>query len=52
MTTPVAATKPQVPAEISRSWLLVSARDEERFDSARASRSDQVILDLEDGEDP
>lgn len=52
MTTPVAATKPQVPAEISRSWLLVSARDEERFDSARASRSDQVILDLEDGVDP
>lgn len=52
MTTPTAAPKQQVPAEISRSWLLVSARDEDRFDAARASRSDQLIIDLEDGVDP
>ncbi|MGO1545289.1 MAG: HpcH/HpaI aldolase/citrate lyase family protein [Gulosibacter sp.] len=52
MTSPTAAAKQQVPAEISRSWLLLSAREEERFDKARASRSDQLILDLEDGVDP
>lgn len=52
MTSPTAATKPPVPAEISRSWLLLSARAEDRFDAARASRSDQLILDLEDGVDP
>ncbi|MDF0531489.1 aldolase/citrate lyase family protein [Tsukamurella sp. 8F] len=40
-----------VPAEISRSWLLVSARDRDAFDPAVASRADQVILDLEDGVD-
>ncbi|MFT4136946.1 HpcH/HpaI aldolase/citrate lyase family protein [Microbacterium sp.] len=41
-----------VPAEISRSWLLVSAHDEDRFDLAARSHADQVILDLEDGVDP
>ncbi|MDJ1370889.1 HpcH/HpaI aldolase/citrate lyase family protein [Gulosibacter molinativorax] len=52
MTTPSISTKHHVPAEISRSWLLLSAREEDRFDKARASRSDQLILDLEDGVDP
>lgn len=38
--------------EISRSWLLVSARDREAFTPAADSRADQIILDLEDGVDP
>jgi citrate lyase subunit beta / citryl-CoA lyase len=42
----------QIPAEISRSWLLVSANDEERFDRAARSRADQVVLDVEDAVDP
>ena len=41
-----------VPAEISRSWLLVSGRMPEEFDAAAASRADQVILDIEDAVDP
>lgn len=45
-------SKQSVPAEISRSWFLLSARSEERFDAVRASRTDQLILDLEDGVDP
>ncbi|UQN15632.1 HpcH/HpaI aldolase/citrate lyase family protein [Gulosibacter sp. ACHW.36C] len=44
--------KLEVPPEISRSWLLLSARSTDKFDSARASRTDQLILDLEDGVDP
>lgn len=52
MTTSTASSKLEVPAEISRSWLLLSACAQERFDQARASRSDQLILDLEDGVDP
>jgi citrate lyase subunit beta/citryl-CoA lyase len=41
-----------VPAEISRSWLLVSGTASERFDGAVRSRADQVILDIEDAVDP
>ena len=42
-----------VDADISRSWLLVNgARDHAAFDSALASRADQVILDIEDAVDP
>ncbi|MFC7572108.1 HpcH/HpaI aldolase/citrate lyase family protein [Klenkia terrae] len=42
-----------VEADISRSWLLVNgARDHAEFDSALASRADQVILDIEDAVDP
>jgi citrate lyase subunit beta/citryl-CoA lyase len=43
--------KLEVPPEISRSWLLLSARATNKFDAARASRTDQVILDCEDGVD-
>jgi citrate lyase subunit beta/citryl-CoA lyase len=41
-----------VPAEISRSWLLVSGTAEATFDRASRSRADQVILDIEDAVDP
>ena len=41
-----------VSAEISRSWLLVAATRPETFDSAEQSRSDQIILDIEDAVDP
>lgn len=41
-----------VDAAISRSWLLVNGLRTELFDSARASRADQVILDIEDAVDP
>jgi len=41
-----------IPAEISRSWLLVSGRRPEEFDAAAASRADQVVLDIEDAVDP
>lgn len=42
-----------VNAELSRSWLLVSAAaGEQAFDRARASRADQVVIDLEDAVDP
>jgi citrate lyase subunit beta/citryl-CoA lyase len=41
-----------VSAEISRSWLLVAATRPETFDSAEKSRSDQIILDIEDAVDP
>jgi citrate lyase subunit beta/citryl-CoA lyase len=41
-----------VPAEISRSWLLVSGTAEDRFERAARSRADQVILDIEDAVDP
>lgn len=42
----------RVPAEISRSWLLVSARRVEEFDRAHRSRADQIVLDIEDAVDP
>jgi citrate lyase subunit beta/citryl-CoA lyase len=41
-----------VPAEISRSWLLVSGTADDRFDKAARSRADQIILDIEDAVDP
>ncbi len=52
MTTTSESRRATVPPEISRSWLLVSARDAERFDVVARSHADQVILDLEDGVDP
>jgi citrate lyase subunit beta/citryl-CoA lyase len=41
-----------VPGEIARSWLLVSATRTDLFATARNSRADQVVLDIEDGVDP
>ena len=41
-----------IPAEISRSWLLVSGTRSEQFDSAARSRADQIVLDIEDAVDP
>jgi citrate lyase subunit beta/citryl-CoA lyase len=38
--------------EIARSWLLVAATRPETFDTAQASRADQIILDVEDAVDP
>jgi citrate lyase subunit beta/citryl-CoA lyase len=46
---PAAST---VPGEIARSWLLVSGRRTELFDSAAQSRADQIVLDIEDAVDP
>jgi citrate lyase subunit beta / citryl-CoA lyase len=41
-----------VDPEIARSWLLVNGNRPETFDAARASRADQIILDVEDAVDP
>ena len=41
-----------VPAEISRSWLLVAGTAADRFDRAANSRADQIVLDIEDAVDP
>jgi citrate lyase subunit beta/citryl-CoA lyase len=41
-----------VAPEIARSWLLVNGNRPELFDAARASRADQIILDIEDAVDP
>ncbi len=41
-----------IPAQIARSWLLVSANRPETFDAAHASRADQIVLDIEDAVDP
>jgi len=41
-----------IPAEIARSWLLVSATRTDTFDSAQRSRADQIVLDIEDAVDP
>uniref|UniRef100_UPI0035CAA0B1 HpcH/HpaI aldolase/citrate lyase family protein n=1 Tax=uncultured Amnibacterium sp. TaxID=1631851 RepID=UPI0035CAA0B1 len=41
-----------VDPEIARSWLLVNGGHPESFDAARASRADQIILDIEDAVDP
>ncbi|WP_375407035.1 HpcH/HpaI aldolase/citrate lyase family protein [uncultured Amnibacterium sp.] len=41
-----------VEPEIARSWLLVNGSRPESFDTARASRADQIILDVEDAVDP
>lgn len=42
----------EIPAQISRSWLLVNGTKVETFDAAAASRADQIILDIEDAVDP
>ncbi|WP_235928921.1 HpcH/HpaI aldolase/citrate lyase family protein [Marisediminicola senii] len=50
-----ASDRPQkrvIPADISRSWLLVAATRPEQFDAKRASRADQMVLDIEDAVDP
>lgn len=44
--------RPEVPAELARSWLLVNAADPGSFDRLRSSRADQVVLDVEDAVDP
>jgi citrate lyase subunit beta / citryl-CoA lyase len=41
-----------VDPKIARSWLLVNAAVPGGFDRARASRADQIILDIEDAVDP
>ncbi|MCU1476301.1 MAG: CoA ester lyase [Subtercola sp.] len=41
----------RVGADISRSWLLVSARTGD-FDAASRSQADQIVLDVEDAIDP
>ncbi len=41
-----------IPAEISRSWLLVPGTAADRFERAQRSRADQIILDVEDAVDP
>jgi citrate lyase subunit beta/citryl-CoA lyase len=44
---------PVVPeAEIARSWLLVNGTRVDIFDSSRASRADQTVIDIEDAVDP
>ncbi|WP_375400583.1 HpcH/HpaI aldolase/citrate lyase family protein [uncultured Amnibacterium sp.] len=44
--------RPEVPAELARSWLLVNAADPDSFDRLQTSRADQVVLDIEDAVDP
>jgi citrate lyase subunit beta/citryl-CoA lyase len=41
-----------IPAEIARSWLLVSATRTETFEAAASSHADQIVLDIEDAVDP
>ncbi|GAA4979630.1 CoA ester lyase [Kineococcus glutinatus] len=41
-----------VEPRFARTWLLVPATTPERFDAARASRTDAVVLDVEDAVDP
>lgn len=50
---PVTTTRrDHIPAEIARSWLLVSATRTDQFDVAARSRADQIVLDIEDAVDP
>ena len=49
--TPAGAPARSVPPELARSWLLVSALEED-LDAAWGAGADQVVLDLEDGVDP
>jgi len=49
---PRGTESPAVGADISRSWLLVSARNPDHFDTARLSSADQIVLDVEDAVDP
>jgi citrate lyase subunit beta/citryl-CoA lyase len=51
-TTDTARERRSVDPEIARSWLLVNGNRPELFDTARASRADQIILDVEDAVDP
>jgi len=37
---------------LARSWLLVAGTQPTKFDEARASRADEIILDIEDAVDP
>jgi citrate lyase subunit beta / citryl-CoA lyase len=50
--TDAARQRRTVDPEIARSWLLVNGGRPESFDAARASRADQIILDVEDAVDP
>lgn len=55
LVTVVASTtrhRERVTPDLSRSWLLVSARRTGQFFAASASVADQVVLDLGDGVDP
>lgn len=52
VTTGTTPRRSEVPAELARSWLLVNAADPGSFDGLRASRADQVVLDIEDAVDP
>ena len=54
MTAPSVATRPNpsLTSDLARSWLLVSARDVERFPLANEGDADEVILDIEDAVDP
>jgi citrate lyase subunit beta/citryl-CoA lyase len=40
-----------VPADVARSWLLVTAARTDDREAAFSSRADQIVLDLEDGVD-
>ena len=51
-TTETGRQRRSVDPEIARSWLLVNGYRSELFDPARASRADQIILDVEDAVDP
>lgn len=50
--TPTDTDRRAIDPEIARSWLLVNGNRPETFDGARASRADQIILDIEDAVDP
>ena len=41
-----------IPSNISRTWLLVNGARPETFDAAAATRTDEIILDIEDAVDP
>jgi len=45
-------TRPLIPAEIARSWLLVPGTRPDAFDTASTSHADQIVLDIEDAVDP
>lgn len=47
-----AAGRTRPKPDIARSWLLVPGTAPDRFDSAQASRADQIVLDIEDAVDP
>ena len=41
-----------IPSNISRTWLLVNGALPESFDAAVVTRTDEIILDIEDAVDP